>query len=122
MTAIVQVALGGAIGAVLRYLVVLGTVRQFGASFPWGVLVVNLAGCFAMGLLFGVLGQRSGTAPFLLTGVLGGFTTYSAFSLDVVRLVERGSYLPAAAYVVVTVSGAVLFCGLGYVMTRGASA
>ncbi|MFM2389119.1 MAG: fluoride efflux transporter CrcB [Pseudomonadota bacterium] len=95
-----QVALGGAIGASLRYLMVFATARAFSGSFPIGTLAVNVAGSFAMGLLFVILTARgSHLHPFLLTGILGGFTTFSAFSLDAVTLWESGQPTQAAVYV-----------------------
>lgn len=114
---VLQVALGGAIGAVLRYLTGIGLVRLFGhTAFPLGVLTVNVAGCFAMGLFIGLAAHRGLThlSPFVATGILGGFTTFSAFSLEAVTLYERGAVGLAAAYVIanVTLSIAALFTGL----------
>jgi CrcB protein len=83
------VAFGGALGASLRYLVTLAW------PAPWGVLAVNVAGSFLIGLL--AVRLAPGLAPFLLTGVLGGFTTFSAFSLDALRLVEGGTAIGTAA-------------------------
>lgn len=106
-----QVAIGGAIGAVLRYV----TVASFGA--PWAVLAVNVVGSFAMGVAFGVLSAR--LSPFVMTGVLGGFTTFSAFSLDALKLWEAGQVGPAVLYVggsVVLSLGAV---ALGAALARG---
>ncbi|MDG1130780.1 fluoride efflux transporter CrcB [Seohaeicola saemankumensis] len=101
LTTLLQVALGGAIGATARYLTSMGALRLLGAGFPWGTLAVNVIGSFLMGLLVVVLAQRDATrlAPFLLTGVLGGFTTFSAFSLDAMALYERGETMLAAFYV-----------------------
>ncbi|KAA9010637.1 fluoride efflux transporter CrcB [Histidinibacterium aquaticum] len=101
-----QVALGGAIGAAARYLTGVGMARAFGVTgFPLGVLTVNVAGSFAMGILAAALARR-GLAhlnPFLMTGVLGGFTTFSAFSLEAVILWERGQAGQAALYVALSV-------------------
>jgi fluoride exporter len=111
-----QVALGGALGASGRYLTGLAMARLLGRGFPWGTLVVNILGSFAMGVLVVALAQLSANrlAPFLMTGVLGGFTTFSAFSLDVATLYERGDVGQAAIYVAasVGVSLAALFAGL----------
>ena len=106
MPVVLQVALGGAIGASMRHLMVDGAARRLGVAFPWGTLAVNVVGSLAMGLFFAALVRRGdGTfAPFLLTGFLGGFTTFSAFSLDTFLLAERGRPWLAAAYV----SGSVL--------------
>lgn len=111
-----QVALGGAVGAVCRYATGLGAARLLGKGFPWGTLIVNLAGSFAMGVLVVVLLHLSANrfAPLLMTGFLGGFTTFSAFSLDAVTLYERGQITLAAGYVAgsVFLSIAALFAGL----------
>jgi CrcB protein len=102
MPILLQIALGGAIGAMLRSLIGGQVARLAGAGFPWGTLAVNVAGCFAMGLATVLLLRRGGAevalAPFVMTGVLGGFTTFSAFSLEVVDLVARGRLLGAFAY------------------------
>lgn len=102
---VAQVALGGAIGASLRYLTNVGAGRLFGAGFPVGTLIVNLLGSFLMGVLVVVFARKGGThlAPFLMTGVLGGFTTFSAFSLDALTLWERGQHGPAVLYVLASV-------------------
>ena len=102
---LLQVALGGAIGACGRYLTGVAAVRIIGHGFPWGTLTVNVVGSFAMGVLVVVLAHFGGmrVAPFLMTGVLGGFTTFSAFSLDAVTLYERGQIGVAAGYVVASV-------------------
>ncbi len=118
MTHLVLVALGGAIGAALRHLAGLAAMRLLGAGFPWGTLFVNVFGSLAMGILIAVLARRSGTSSevrlFLATGLLGGFTTFSAFSLDVAVLWERGQAAAAAGYVAasVFVSILALFAGL----------
>ncbi|MDO5605297.1 MAG: CrcB family protein [Paracoccus sp. (in: a-proteobacteria)] len=106
----IQVAFGGALGAVARY----GLGRLVAA--PAGTLIVNVLGCFAMGLLAAGFAHRwdGHLAPLLLTGVLGGFTTFSAFSLDALTLFERGQHGMAAGYVAASVAlslGAV-FAGL----------
>lgn len=95
------VALGGAIGSAARYLVNVGAMRTFGTGFPVATMTVNILGSFAMGLLVVALAQLGGQrlAPFLMTGILGGFTTFSAFSLDAVTLWERGQAVAAAGYV-----------------------
>jgi len=111
-----QVALGGAIGASLRYVVTTSSTRMFGAGFPIGTLTVNVLGSFLMGLLVVVLAEKTGNrlAPFLMTGILGGFTTFSAFSLDAINLYERGQTALAATYVLasVTLSLAAIFLAL----------
>lgn len=113
---LIYVALGGALGAVSRYLTNVAAVRLMGHGFPYGTLAANVAGSFLMGVIVVVLGQFGATrfAPLLMTGFLGGFTTFSAFSLDAVTLWERGEVSLAAVYVLasVVVSLAALVAGL----------
>ncbi len=118
---LLQVAAGGAIGASLRYLTGTATLRVFGPGFPWGTITVNIIGSFLMGVLVVVMAHKGGTrlAPFLMTGVLGGFTTFSAFSLDVMTLYERGQYGLAAAYGSASVVLSLLAIMLGLYVTRG---
>jgi CrcB protein len=114
------VFVGGGLGAALRHGVNLAAARILGNAFPWGTITVNVAGSFAMGLLAAWFAFRAGSEwtqgarLFLATGVLGGFTTFSAFSLDVVLLWERGAAALTAAYVLASVvlSVAALFAGL----------
>ncbi|WP_420568419.1 fluoride efflux transporter CrcB [Thalassovita sp.] len=113
MTTLLQVALGGALGASGRYLTGVAASRLMGLGFPWGTLTVNIVGSFVMGMIVVVLGHYSANrfAPFLMTGVLGGFTTFSAFSLDAVTLWERGQVVTAAVYV-----GASVLLSLGAII------
>lgn len=125
MNQLLVVAAGGAIGAGLRHGVNLGAARLLGAAFPWGTLTVNVAGSLAMGLLVGWLARNGGDSGamlklFLATGVLGGFTTFSAFSLDAVLLWQRGAAGQAAAYVLASVIVSVAALGLGLWLMRGA--
>jgi CrcB protein len=112
MQAALIVALGGAIGSVLRYETGALVLRQVGTSpFPWGTFTVNVAGCLIAGLLAG-LGEHFGflTANvrlLLFTGFLGGFTTFSAFGVETIGLVERGDFALAGTYVLLSVA-----CGL----------
>lgn len=119
-----QVALGGAIGASARYLTNVGTMRLVGPGFPWATLLVNVVGSLLMGVLVVVLAQKGGIrlAPFLMTGVLGGFTTFSAFSLDAVTIWERGQAGQAAAYVMASVVLSIGALLAGMAITRGALA
>ena len=111
-------AAGGAIGAALRLAVVLGALRVFGADFPWGTMIVNVAGSLIMGLLIGYMALKHPGGEmwraFLATGVLGGFTTFSAFSLDFALLWERKAHLAALGYAAgsVLLSLAAVFIGL----------
>jgi len=104
---LIQVACGGAIGASLRFLTGVGVARVFGVSgFPLGILTVNILGSALMGMLLVLLAQKGQTHlnPFLMTGVLGGFTTFSAFSLEAFALWERGAALQAGLYVILSVT------------------
>ncbi len=106
MTAVLQVALGGAIGAVLRYLMGVGMIRLWGVTaFPLPILTVNIIGSFLMGVFVVVAAHRGLThlSPLVMTGLLGGFTTFSAFSLEAVTLYERGDVGQAAVYVAASV-------------------
>lgn len=116
MTPILQVALGGAIGASARYMTGIAAAHLLGKEFPWGTLIVNIVGSFLMGAIVVALLHLNGNrfAPLLMTGLLGGFTTFSAFSLDAVTLYERGDVALAMFYVGASVllSVAALFAGL----------
>ncbi|VDC26360.1 fluoride efflux transporter FluC [Pseudogemmobacter humi] len=104
------VALGGAAGSVLRHL----TVAAFGA--PWAVAAINVLGSFLIGLTYVLLGPRF--SPFVMTGVLGGFTTFSAFSLDTLKLWEAGRIPEAALYVGVSVLLSLAAVSLGVTLAR----
>ncbi|WP_067216441.1 fluoride efflux transporter CrcB [Stappia indica] len=117
------VALGGGLGAAGRHLVNLAALRTFGPGFPAGTLTVNVLGSLAMGLLVGWLASRpegvgSGLRLFLATGFLGGFTTFSAFSLDAVTLWERGEATTALAYAAVSVIVSILALLAGLMVMR----
>lgn len=107
------IALGGAVGSILRYLMVLA----IGA--PLGTAAVNVLGSFIIGVLFVVLGSRDSWQVLLMTGLMGGFTTFSAFSLDTLKLVEAGQPLQAAAYVMGSVALSLIAVALGVALTRG---
>jgi CrcB protein len=112
------VFLGAGLGGALRHAINLTSARLFSTQFPSGTFLVNVVGSFLMGLVAGYFAFRPGLSQnlrlFLTTGVLGGFTTFSAFSLDTALLVERHSYALAAGYIVssVAVSIGALFLGL----------
>ncbi|MFC7703012.1 fluoride efflux transporter CrcB [Plastorhodobacter daqingensis] len=116
-----QVALGGAIGALGRFGMVYGAARVLGAGFPWGTLIANVLGSFAMGLAFVWLTDRDALrlAPFVMAGILGGFTTFSAFSLDVLLLYERGATGMAALYVLASVGLSIAALIAGVAAMRG---
>ena len=114
----IAIAAGGAVGAVLRHGVNQLCLHLLGAGFPWGTMLVNITGALAMGLLvgafagFGEVAQT--TRLFLTVGVLGGFTTFSAFSLDAVLMIQKGQITEACFYVLASVvlSLAALYAGL----------
>ena len=112
---------GGALGSGARYLVNVGAARWLGLSFPWATLIVNIAGSLAMGFLVEYVILRHSGSPamrtFLATGILGGFTTFSAFSLDAVNLFEREQFTALAFYVFgsVTLSILALVMGVGVI-------
>ena len=96
------IAIGGALGAVLRYLSVTAALRLLGPGFPYGTLFVNVAGSLIMGFAAAALLEREGNDRmylFLMTGVLGGFTTFSAFSLEALYLIERGRVAASVVYI-----------------------
>ena len=117
------VFLGAGLGGAARHGVNVAAARLLGYGFPFGTLIVNLAGSLAMGLLGGWFAYRTGINQhvrlFLTTGILGGFTTFSAFSLDAALLIERHAYVSAAAYVLgsVLVSIVAVFVGLALFRT-----
>lgn len=116
---VLQVALGGAIGAAARYGVGVALFRP--GAFPLGVLAVNIIGSFLMGLIVVYLGQKmlAHLNPFLMTGILGGFTTFSAFSLEAYTLFERGEITQAAIYVALSVILSIAALVLGIFIMRG---
>ena len=121
MTSYLLVFFGGGLGATLRHLVNLTCARSIGTGFPWGTFIINITGSTVMGLIAGYLAFKGGASQhwrlFLMTGILGGYTTFSAFSLDAALLYERGEMGMAAAYVlgsaVLSIAG--LFAGLALV-------
>lgn len=119
MNNLLLVMLGGGLGAGGRYLVNLAALRLLGPLFPWGTLTVNVVGSLAMGLFIGWLvhhetGGMNWTRHLVATGFLGGFTTFSAFSLDVAVMWERGDVTAAMSYILASVvlSIAAVFLGL----------
>ena len=121
MNGVFLVALGGAIGASLRHLSGTIALRIMGPAFPWGTLFVNVFGSLVMGLFIAWLVKRTGGTSqevrlFFATGILGGFTTFSAFSLDMANMIERGANGPAMAYLLgsVVLSILAIFIGLWF--------
>jgi CrcB protein len=115
------VFVGGGLGATLRHLINLTCARFMGTGFPWGTFIINISGSTVMGLIAGYLAFKGEASQpwrlFLMTGILGGYTTFSAYSLDAALLYERGELTLAAAYVIgsVVLSIAGLFGGLALV-------
>jgi len=120
---ILAVAIGGSLGSVLRFLLsrwVQGIAES--DYFPWGILTVNLVGCLVIGILFGVLVERFPVGPLTRTGifigVLGGFTTFSSFTLDTITLIYSGAYGIATLYVLASVGVGVFATGVGLSVVR----
>ena len=131
LSALGLVFVGGGLGAVARYGLVRGSEAVLGSSFPYGVLLANILGSLAMGLVVGwLLARGSALAPFMMlagqdaarlaltTGLLGGFTTFSAFSLDAVRLWEAGAPGAAIVYVFLSVVLAISALVVGLLVAR----
>lgn len=116
------IAAGGAVGALARYGVMVLAAQLWGAAFPWGTLTVNVVGSFILGVLIEafalVWSAGEGVRAFLVVGMLGAFTTFSTFSLDVVTLYERGAMAAAAAYVLASVILSVLAVFAGLALAR----
>lgn len=129
MTASLLVASGGAVGSWLRFCVgrawalAIGPVRA--GAFPWSTLTVNVAGSLAMGLLAGWLAragsQGEATRLLLAVGVLGGFTTFSSFSLETIQLIQNGQPALALAYLAVSLAAGLIGLWLGIQMMRAAA-
>ena len=119
---------GGAIGAALRYQLGRASLRVIGPGYPWGTLAANVLGGFLMGALIGWLavryqGQHSEQIRLLLAvGVLGGFTTFSAFSLETMLMFERGELLSALGYILLSVAASIGALALGMTIMRSAAA
>src|ERR1700751_409346 len=115
------VFVGGGLGASLRHLINVTCAKCIGIDFPWGTFIINITGSTVMGLIAGYLAFKGQASQpwrlFLMTGILGGYTTFSAFSLDAATLYERGALGLAAAYVLgsVVLSIAGLFAGLALI-------
>lgn len=113
---LLSVAIGGAIGAILRYLVGLAV------AFPIGTLTVNVIGSFLMGLAFVWLASRHDLGLLVMTGILGGFTTFSAFSLDILKLYDAGRVGAAAGYASASVALSLIAIFVGVAIARGVTA
>ena len=122
MPSLLLVMIGGAIGAGFRYHVGRVALQNFGPGFPWGTWIVNLLGGLLMGILAGIA-LRDGPIDdplvlFVGVGMLGGFTTFSAFSLEAVQMIQRGEIAVAAAYAVSSVAGSIVLLFLGLWFAR----
>mgnify|MGYP001273834432 CR=1 FL=1 len=120
MSIILSIAAGGAIGAIGRYLTVEGVNYCLGHGFPYATLIVNVVGSFFLGSLISLLGMTWSPSAeirgFLIVGLLGSFTTFSAFSSDVLALLEQGEFLSASLYIIISIIFSVLalFAGIAF--------
>ena len=125
MGTVIAIALGGALGAVGRYALSSQITHWIGPGFPWGILLVNVLGCFVMGVVAELGALMLNLSPevraFLTTGILGGLTTFSAFALDSAAMIERGDWMATVAYVAASVVGSILALFLGLAVVRGLS-
>ncbi len=119
---LMMVAIGGAAGAVGRYLTVALVTNAFGSRFPWGTLAVNIIGSFCLGLAFVFIVERlhaeSQLRSLLMVGFLGAFTTFSTFSLEVFNMLDNSSYIAAGAYILMSVILCVFATGLAIFFAR----
>ncbi len=122
MKLVLLAAIGGALGSAARYLMTVGANQLFGPAFPWGTLAVNILGCFVMGLVVALgalkLNLTNEMRVFIATGILGGFTTFSAFSLDFALLFERKDYGLAGLYLAGSVGLSILALFAGLIVVR----
>ena len=122
MRLLLYAAAGGALGTVARHLVNIGMGRWLGAGFPWWTFVVNVTGCLLMGVLVEALALRfhgsTEVRTLLATGVLGGYTTFSAFSMDFAFLMQRHEHVQAALYLFGSVALSILALYVGLWLTR----
>ncbi len=122
MNMILAIAAGGAIGSVLRHFVGMITLNFFGPNFPWGTITVNVIGSFVMGVLVTYLALNWSPSQeiraFLTVGLLGGFTTFSAFSLDVITLWERGASMAAMGYIMASIILSIFALMIGMMIIR----
>ncbi len=122
MTQILAIAVGGAIGAVMRYWVSTGVYDLLGRGFPYGTLVVNVVGSLLMGFLYVLLLERMALSPelraALLIGVLGAFTTFSTFSIETLNLIEQADFVKAGLNVLISVVACVGAAWIGLIIGR----
>jgi fluoride exporter len=122
MKQVLFVGLGGAAGSILRYVTNVLTMRYYAASFPLATFIVNVTGCFIAGLIFGLISQETNEAQnlklLLITGFCGGFTTFSAFALENVRLMDSGNATTAIVYTTASIAVGLLAVWCGLLITR----
>ena len=120
MSQLLLVAAGGAVGATLRHLSGMAAMRLFGAGFPWGTVFVNVFGSFLMGLFIELAARRFGASQevrlFVATGCLGGFTTFSTFTVETAELLRDGRALAAAVYVLGSVTLGLAAAATGFLV------
>ena len=118
----VYIFIGGGIGSVLRCFLIAGFIRYSGNNFPYGTVAVNIIGSFLMGIIVGYLSRavpdNIELRSFLVVGILGGFTTFSAFSFDIITLLQRGETTQALLYVISSVVFSVLAVFSGLTITK----
>ncbi len=122
MTQLLFIAIGGAIGAVLRFSVSNGVYGMLGRGFPWGTFVVNVLGSLVMGFLYVMFIERMTVSvemrSMILIGLLGAFTTFSTFSIETLNLIESGDLVPAGINMFLSVFFSVTACWLGLLLGR----
>lgn len=122
MKQVLFVGLGGAAGSILRYVTNMITLKYYSASFPLATFIVNMVGCFLAGLIFGLITQETTEAQnlkfLLITGFCGGFTTFSAFALENVRLMNSGNTTTAIIYTLASVAAGLVAVWIGLLITR----
>lgn len=122
MLNMLAIAIGAAIGANLRYAVSVWALHRFGSAFPYGTLIVNILGCIAIGSILGLAAERLPLSEpvrlLLVTGLLGGFTTFSSFGWEVYVLINLGNWLAVAAYIAASVIVGILGVFAGVALVR----
>lgn len=122
MKQVLFVGLGGAVGSILRYLASVITLKYYSASFPLATFIVNISGCFLAGLIFGLIPQETSEAQslklLLITGFCGGFTTFSAFALENIKLINSGNSSTAIFYLIASIAAGLFAAWLGLLLTR----